>query len=82
MGFFDSNFEDEMGQAIVNAGMFAFYRDVYAFVEKIEDAIKRQNEEVVRIFIKPYLQGAALLWYTLKRTAEIKGLLQTTPIKS
>ena len=80
VGFFDPSYEDPNGsktdpQAVVNAGRHVFYRDVYAFVDRLKDLVYLKGEDKVRELLPTCLRGTALIWHSMELTElEKRGL--------
>ena len=79
VGYFDPSFEDPNGTKtdapVVNAGRHVFYRDVYAFQDRLQDLVPLKGEDKVREVIPTCLRGSALIWHSTELTElEKRGL--------
>ena len=64
--FFDSEYEDANNAFIVNAGRHVFYRNVYAFIDRLKDVVFLRGEDKLRIMIFQCLRGFALIWHSME----------------
>ena len=84
VGFFDPSYEDANNTSakdapVVNAGRHVFYRDVYAFVDRLKDMAHLKGEEKIREVLPTCFRGTALTWHSMELTElEKRGLRNAT----
>lgn len=74
VGFFDPEYEGN--GPVVNAGKNVFYRDVYAFVDRLKDMEQIKGEEKLRSVVPQCLRGSALIWHSTELSEMEKTLLR------
>lgn len=74
VGFFDPEYEGT--GAVVNAGTNVFYRDVYAFVDRLKDLEQIKGEEKLRVVLPQCFRGSALIWHSTELCETEKTLLR------
>ena len=80
VGYFDPSYEDPNGAtktdtSVVNAGRHVFYRDVYAFQDRLKDLVHSKGEDKVKEVLPTCLRGSALIWHSTELTElEKRGL--------
>lgn len=79
IGYFDPEFEGE--GPVVSSGKSVYYRDVYAFVERLKDMLPIRGVDKLRTVIPQCLRGSALIWYSTELTERDKRLYRTAPIE-
>ena len=57
VGFFDPSLEDPQDVTIVTVGRHSFYRDVYAFVDRLKDMAKQRPSEKLRTVLPKCFRG-------------------------
>ena len=62
IGLFDPDYEST--GAVVNGGKTVFYRDVYAFTDRLDDMAVIRGEEKLCTVIPQTLRGSALIWHS------------------
>lgn len=80
IGFFDPAFEGE--GPIANSGRHTFYRDVYAFVDRLKDIATIKSSDKVREVLPTCFRGEALIWHSTELTDLEKTLLRTAPLEA
>lgn len=75
VGFFDPEYKDKKSghSQIVNSGKYIIYRDVYGFIDRLQDLAYYHGNAVVAAIIPKYFRGGALAWYT----SELSSLEKT-----
>lgn len=82
VGFFDPGFqpEQEHGKTtpgpVVNAGKYAYYLDVFVFVDRLKELARKHGPEKVIDLIPSCLRGTALIWWTVEVDDFGKELLE------
>lgn len=74
IGFFDPGYEGT--EPVVNSGKNVFYRDVYAFGDRLSDMLPVKGVEKLRTVIPQTLCGSALIWYFTELSNEVKEMLR------
>lgn len=74
VGFFDPEYEGS--GPVVNAGKNVFYRDVYAFVDRLKDMEQIKGEEKLRSVVPQCLRGSAPNWHSTELSEMEKSLLR------
>ena len=74
IGFFDP--EAEGTDPVVNAGKHVFYRDVFAFVDRLKDMAPLKGPEKLRTVLPQCLRGAALIWHSTELTDLEKSMIR------
>ncbi len=75
IGFFDPSYEDPTNSPVVNVGRHVFYRDVYAFIDRLKDLVSLKGEDKTREVLPTCLRGSALIWHSTELTElEKRGL--------
>jgi hypothetical protein len=79
VGYFDPSYPSTDDSPIVTEHGSVFYRDVYIFVDRLEDLVSFKGEAAVRELVPSCLRGSALIWYTTELTdLEKRGLRNAT----
>ena len=79
VGFFDPEYQDEKSissEPIVNTGKHVLYRDVYIFVDRLQDLAETHTSSSVKDVIASCLRGSALMWYSTELTKQEKDVLR------
>ncbi|KAG6997636.1 hypothetical protein G7Y79_00039g075980 [Physcia stellaris] len=78
VGFFDpeEQEEDKPFTTIVHSGKHVFYKDVYVFVERLQDMAKQYDEKTIEDLVTGCLRGDALEWYTIEIDDNFRDLLR------
>ena len=78
VGFFDpeEQEEDKPFTTIVHSGKHVFYKDVYVFVERLQDMAKQYDEKTIENLVSECLRGDALEWYTIEIDDNFRDLLR------
>ena len=72
VGYFDPEYQAEnffkidKRAPLVNAGKHVYYRDVYAFVDRLKDIASSRGKPAVRQVITACFRGSALMWYSME----------------
>lgn len=74
IGFFDPEYEGS--GPVVNAGKSVFYRDVYAFIDRLKDMEAIRGEDKLRAVIPQCFRGSALIWHSAELSEMEKSLLR------
>lgn len=77
VGFFDPSYEDptNTNSPVVSVGRHVFYRDVYAFEDRLKDLVHLKGEDKVREVLPTCFRGSALIWHSTQLTElEKRGL--------
>ena len=77
LGYFDPNFDGksiDTAPAMEHAGKDTYFRDVFAFIDRIHDIARTKGAKEVRENIQLSLRGTALEWYTSELTDGEKRL--------
>ena len=84
VGFFDPFYEDSSNSntTVVNAGRHVFYRDVYAFIDRLKDLINLKEEDKVREVLPTYFRGSAQIWHSTELTELKKRGLRNTSVSN
>lgn len=80
IGYFDPTTEGE-GTVIIQ-GKLDFYKDVYAFTDRLKDMEAGHGADAVRSLLPSCLRGSAREWHTIELTSFEKDSLRTAPIAS
>lgn len=78
--FFDPAFEEE--GSIANSERHTFYRDVYAFVDRLKNIAAIKSSDKVREVLPTCFCGEALVWHLTELTDLEKTLLRTAPLEA
>ena len=78
IGFFDPAHEGE--GPVVSVGRYSFYKDIYAFVDRIKDLVELKGEDKVREVLPTCFRGEALTWHSTELTELEKTLLRTATL--
>ena len=76
--FFDSNYEKN--EFIVNVDKHVFYRNVYAFIDKLKDMTMHRKSNKIRNVISQCLRESALIWHSTKLSDLKKDMLRKTSL--
>ena len=80
IGYFDPDIDKSYGEgSIVSVGKNTYYRDVYAFIDRLKD-MEGQCSNLPRL-VSTCLHGIALSWYTLELDSDYKTLLMDGSMK-
>lgn len=74
IGFFDPDYEGS--GPVVNRGKSVFYRDVYAFIDRLKDMTHVRGLDKLRSVIPQTLRGSALIWHSTELSELEKRLLR------
>lgn len=75
VGFFDPAMEGE--GPIVTVGRYTFYKDVYAFVDRLKDIAAIKRNDKVREALPTCFRDETFIWYSTGFTELEKTLLRT-----
>ena len=78
IGYFDPNCEGE--GPVVSVGRHMFYKDIYAFVDRLKDVAADKGEDKVRETLTTCFRGEALTWHSAELTDLEKTLLRTADL--
>lgn len=81
VGYIDTEAEDEADGPIVTIGRHTFYRDVYAFTDRLRDISCQRGEEKVRTVIPECLRGACQRGYSIELSQLEKDLLRDASLE-
>lgn len=83
IGFFDPDFEnkDTPASALINAGRHVFYKDIYAFIDRIKDMAAVYGTDKIRETISTCFRGETLIWHSMKLSDVEKDILRTATIE-
>ena len=76
--FFDLNHEDD--ESIVNVDKHVFYRDVYAFVDRLKNMTVHRKSNKIRNVIPQCLRNFALIWHSSELSDLKKDMLKETSL--
>jgi hypothetical protein len=62
--FFDSNVDDD--DSVVNAKRHVFYKNIYAFVNRLKNMITIREDDKLRIVLSQCFRDAALIWHSIE----------------
>ena len=82
IGFLDTSYGTDSDGPIANAGRHVFYRDVYAFTDRLEAMAAIRGDDKVRDVIPACLRGDALQWHLTELTDLERDGLRYSPLKS
>lgn len=74
VSFFDPDYKGS--GAVVNTGKNLFYRDVYAFVDRLKDMEQIKGEEKLRTVVPQCFRGSAFIWHSIELSETEKALLR------
>ena len=76
--FFDSKYENSIhiDDSIVNVDRHVFYRDVYAFIDKLKNMTSLREKNKLRIVISQCLRDIVLIWHFAKLSNFEKNLFR------
>ena len=80
--FFDSEYEDVNNALIINVDKHVFYRNVYAFTDKLKNIALLRDENKFRIIISQCLRKSVLIWHFMKLFDVEKLLLRNAFVNS
>ncbi len=72
--FFDSNVDDV--DSIINAKRHVFYKNIYAFVNRLKNMINIREENKLRTILSQCFRNAALIWHFIELSDVKKDLLR------
>ena len=81
IGFFDPGLDDPCDTPIITVGRHSFYRDVYAFVDRLKDIAKQRSTNKLRTVLPKYFRGECQIWYSIELGEMEKDLLRSVPLK-
>ena len=84
LGFFDPDLNDDsvIGKGdIVYLESHPYYRNVFIFVERIQDVAKAKGENTVRLNLHSCLRGTALEWHASELTSIEKDSLRALELE-
>ena len=81
VGFFDPGLEDANDASITTVGRHSFYRDVYAFVDRLKDMAKQRPSDKLRTILPECFRGEAQIWYSVELSEFEKDLLRAVPLE-
>ena len=83
IGFFDPAYDDKDtdASALINAGRHDFYRDIYAFVDRIKDIAAIHGADKTKEAIPTCFRGEALIWHTMELSEIEKDIVRTASIE-
>ena len=68
VGFFDPELDEGGSDSVVNVGKYVFYKDIFAFVDRLEDLAAARGENEIREVLPTCLRGAAHIWHSVELT--------------
>lgn len=82
--YFDLEYDDlaNVDSSIVNAIRHVFYRNVYAFVDRLKNMTILREKEKLRIVLSQCFRDFALIWHFMKLSNFEKQLLCNVDLKS
>ncbi len=80
IGFFDPGLEGD--GPVVNVGRHVFYRDIYAFVDRLKDMMNLRGEDKLRAVLPQCFRGSALIWHSTELSDMEKDLLRQASLSS
>ena len=80
VGFFEPDRADTDGMS--TSGRHIFYKDVYIYIDRLQDLEKVRGEEKLRMIISQTFRGSANRWYTSELTEMKKMLLRSCPLQA
>ena len=78
VGYFDPACEGE--GPVVSVGRHMFYKDIYAFVDRLKDLASIKGDEKIREILPTCFRGEALTWHSTELTDLEKTLLRTADL--
>ena len=78
--YFDPKYEGT--GPVVNVGKSVFYRDVYSFIDRLQDMAILRGHDKLQTVLPQCLRGAALIWHSTELTPMEKELLRTANLDS
>ena len=79
IGYFDPDYDGE--GPVVSAGKSVYYRDVYAFIERLKDMTPIRGMEKLRTVLPQCFRGSALIWHSTEVSERDKRLYRTAPLE-
>ena len=76
--FFDSNYEKN--ELIVNVDKHVFYRNVYAFIDRLKDMTMHRESNKIRNVISQCFREFALIWHSAELSNLEKNMLKKTSL--
>jgi hypothetical protein len=80
LGYFNPGLSDPGDAAVKSLQNHTYYRDVYVFVERLNDLQAIKGEDLVLNNIHASLRGSALDWYTVELTDFERRSLRQLPL--
>ena len=65
---------------IVHSSKHVFYKDVYVFVERLQNMIKQYNEKIIENLVIECLRDDVLEWYTIEIDDEYRNSLRNVKL--
>ena len=81
IGFFDPGLDDPNDAPIVAVGRHSFYRDVYAFVDRLKDMARQRSADKLRTVLPECFRGECQIWYSVELDEMAKDLLRSVPLE-
>ncbi len=78
--FFDSDVEED--DSVVNVDQHVFYKDIYAFVNRLKNMITIREDDKLRTILSQCFRGAALIWHFIELSDMKKDLLRQVNLSS
>lgn len=79
IGFFDPGAEGN--EPVSNVGKHVFYKDVYAFVDRLKDVALLKGDDKLRNILPQCLRGTALIWHSTELSDMEKNMLREASMK-
>ena len=79
IGYFDPSYEGT--GPVVNVGKSVFYRDIYAFVDRLKDMAPLRGDDKLRTVIPQCLRGTALIWHSTELSENEKEMSRYTNLQ-
>ena len=84
VGFFDPDYQEKDKKTVnhlapapvVSADKHVFYRDVYAFTDRLLDLAKQHGNEAIENVITACFRGTALMWYSMEVDDSLRNLFR------
>ncbi len=78
--FFDSNIDDD--DSVVNVDRHVFYKNIYAFVDKLKNMITIREDDKLRTILSQCFRDAVLIWHFIELFDMKKDLLRQANLAS
>ena len=79
IGFFDPDCKEP--GPVVTINHHIYYRDVYAFIDRLKDVALLRSMEKPRVVLPQLLRGSALIWYSTELFANEREMLRLVPLE-